>query len=128
MSNENTTATVNEAPKPGTKAYVEAELAAAKAELEALKAKKEEMAVAKAELEDTVAAAPAAEERVEIFVPRGYANDEPNVIVAVNGVNYVLPRGKTSNAPKHIAEEFQRSHKAQEALDKRKDEMLEASK
>ena len=69
-----------------------------------------------------------ADERVEIFVPRGYANDEPNVIVAVNGVNYVLPRGKTSKVPKHIAEEFQRSQKAQDALDKRVDELLEASK
>lgn len=68
------------------------------------------------------------DERVEIFVPRGYANDEPNVVIAVNGVNYVLPRGKTSKVPKHIAAEFYRSQKAQEALDKRMDEMLEASK
>lgn len=69
------------------------------------------------------------EERVEIFVPRGYANDEPNHMIIINGVNYVLPRGKTSKVPKHVAEEFQRSQKAQEALDKRVDEMLaEASK
>ena len=68
------------------------------------------------------------DERVEVFVPRGYANDEPNVVIAVNGVNYVLPRGKTSKVPKHIADEFYRSQKAQEALDKRMDEMLEASK
>lgn len=69
------------------------------------------------------------EERVEIFVPRGYANDEPNLVIIINGVNYVLPRGKTSKVPKHVAEEFQRSQKAQEALDKRVDEMLaEASK
>jgi hypothetical protein len=69
------------------------------------------------------------EERVEIFVPRGYANDEPNHVIIINGVNYVLPRGKTSKVPKHVAEEFQRSQKAQEALDKRVDEMLaEASK
>ena len=70
----------------------------------------------------------AAEERVEIFVPRGYANDEPNQVVAVNGVNYVLPRGKTSKVPQFVADEFHRSQKAQEALDKRVDEMLEASK
>lgn len=69
------------------------------------------------------------EERVEIFVPRGYANDEPNLVIIINGVDYVLPRGKTSKVPKHVAEEFQRSQKAQEALDKRVDEMLaEASK
>ena len=69
-----------------------------------------------------------ADEREDIFVPKGYANDEPNLLIAVNGVNYLLPRGKTSNVPKFIAEEFHRSQKAQEALDKRVDEMLEASK
>ena len=69
-----------------------------------------------------------AENRVEIHVPKGYANDEPNLLISVNGVNYVLPRGKTSKVPEFIAEEFYRSQKAQEALDKRVDEMLEASK
>ena len=67
------------------------------------------------------------DDRVEIFVPKGYANDDPNLIVAVNGVNYLLPKGKSSWVPKHIAEEFYRSQKAQEALDKRVDEMLEAA-
>ena len=70
----------------------------------------------------------AAEERVEVFVPKGYANDEPNLLISVNGVNYLLPKGKTSKVPKFIADEFYRSQKAQEALDKRVDEMLEASK
>ena len=69
-----------------------------------------------------------ADERVEIHVPKGYANDEPNLLISVNGVNYLLPKGKTSKVPKFIADEFYRSQKAQEALDKRVDEMLEASK
>ena len=68
------------------------------------------------------------DEREEIFVPRGYANDEPNMIIAVNGVNYVLPRGEHSNVPKFIAEEFHRSQKAQAALDKRVNKMLDAAK
>lgn len=125
MSNE-TTNIVNDAPKPGTKAYVEAELAAANAELEALKAQLAKNAAAKVE-----PAAPSVpdEERVEIHVPKGYANDEPNLLISVNGVNYLLPRGKSSKVPKFIAEEFYRSQKAQEALDKRVDKMLgEASK
>ena len=72
--------------------------------------------------------APAKVKRVKITVPRGYANDEPNLLIAVNGVNYLLPRGKTSEVPNFIADEFYRSQRAQEALDKRVDEMLEASK
>ena len=138
MANENNNI-VNEEPKPGTKAFLEAALETAKAELEALKTQAEKDAAAKAELEalktqaEKDAAAKAeleapVEERVEIFVPKGYANDEPNLMIAVNGVNYVLPKGKTSMVPKHIAEEFYRSQKAQEALDKRVDTMLEASK
>lgn len=68
------------------------------------------------------------EERVEIYVPRGYANDEPNLTIGVNGVMYLLPKGKKSKVPKCVAEEFYRSQEAQEALDKRVEEMLEASK
>ena len=69
-----------------------------------------------------------ADKRVEIHVPKGYANDEPNLLICVNGVNYLLPKGKTSKVPAFIAEEFYRSQKAQEAMDNRVDEMLEASK
>ena len=63
--------------------------------------------------------------RVKITVPKGYANDEPNLLISVNGVNYLLPKGKTSEVPDFIAEEFYRSQKAQEALDNRVDKMLE---
>ena len=57
------------------------------------------------------------EERVEVYIPKGYANDEPNLLVSVNGVNYVLPKGKTSMVPPHIAYEINRSRKAQERQD-----------
>lgn len=68
------------------------------------------------------------EKRVKITVPRGYANDEPNLLIAVNGVNYLLPKGKTSEVPDFIAEEFYRSQAAQRSMDDRVDQMLEASK
>ena len=68
------------------------------------------------------------DERVEVFIPRGQANDYPNFFVSVNGVNYLLPKGKKSLVPKHVADEINRSIEAQEALDKRMEEMLEASK
>jgi hypothetical protein len=136
MSNTNSNPE-NKAPNPGTKDALKAENDALKAELEAMRAQAEKYAAAKAELKAQAAShqdeqePPVVpdEERVDITVPKGYANDEPNLLISVNGVNYLLPRGKTSKVPKFIAEEFYRSQKAQEALDKRVDEMLaEASK
>ena len=121
MSESNT----NEAPKPGTKAYYEAELAAAQEELAALKAEKAEWDSQTAAQAEPVATE---EEKVEIFVPRGYANDEPHVLIAVNGVNYLLPRGKSSKVPRHIAEEFNRSQRAQARQDENIEKMLGASK
>ena len=50
--------------------------------------------------------------RVEVFIPKGYANDEPNLFVGVNGVNYLLPRGKTSLVPPAVAEEVKRAVRA----------------
>lgn len=78
--------------------------------------------------ETTEKKAKATDEREEVFVPKGYANDEPNLLISVNGVNYLLPKGETSKVPKFIAEEFYRSQKAQAAQDKRVNKMLDASK
>lgn len=68
------------------------------------------------------------EDLVEIFIPRGQANDDPNFFVSVNGTNYIMPKGKKSKVPKIIADEITRSFEAQEALDRRIEAMLEASK
>ena len=76
---------------------------------------------------ETKATMPEEEERVFITPPRGNANDEPNMLIAVNGVNYLLPRGKRSSVPKHIAEEFYRSQNAQNDADEKMTEMLDAS-
>ena len=66
--------------------------------------------------------------RVEVFVPKGYANDEPNHLISINGVNYVLPKGKKSMVPDFVAEEYHRSERAQAKLDEKVEQMLEASK
>ena len=68
------------------------------------------------------------EARVEIFIPKGNANDEPNLFVGVNGKNYLLPKGKKSLVPPEVAYEVNRSIEAQERLDETIDKMLEASK
>ena len=52
------------------------------------------------------------EERVSVYVPRGRPNEDSNLFISVNGVNYLLPRGETSLVPPEIAEEYYRSVKA----------------
>ena len=68
------------------------------------------------------------EDRVEIFIEKGYANDDPNLFVSVNGVNYLLPKGKKSMVPAHVAAEIERSKRAAQKQDENMEQMLEASK
>ena len=68
-----------------------------------------------------------AEERVDIYIPRASGNDEPNLFVSVNGMNFLLPKGKTSSVPKSVADEIERARRAQAALDENIDRMLAAA-
>lgn len=65
---------------------------------------------------------------VDLFIPKGYANDEPNFFISVNGKNYLLPRGKTSKVPSEVKEEYDRAMRAQEALDAKSEALLEKAK
>lgn len=65
----------------------------------------------------------AKKERVGLFVPKGYANEEPNVIIGINGVMYVLPKGKESQVPAFVAEEYHRSQRARAQLDETVEKM-----
>lgn len=68
------------------------------------------------------------EERKDVFIDKGYVNDEPNQFVSVNGKNYLLPKGETSNVPAHIAAEIERSRRAQRRQDKNAEQLLEKAK
>ena len=65
---------------------------------------------------------------VDLFIPKGYANDEPNEFISVNGKNFLLPKGKTSQVPPYVKEEYERAMRAQEALDAKSEAMLEKAK
>ena len=65
--------------------------------------------------------------REKIFIPRGNANDEPNLLVSVNGKNYLLPRGKESEVPAEVAYEVKRAWRAQSAMDETIDKLKEAA-
>ena len=51
----------------------------------------------------------------EIFIPRTGDMNDAGLYVSVNGEAYLLPRGKTSCVPAHIAAEIRRSEAAKEA-------------
>lgn len=140
MSNNNPETKV---PNPGTKDAMKAEideLKAEKAELEAMKAQAEKDAAdAKAELEalrngvetnDTVPEEEhtAPDERVEIFIPRISGNTDPNFVIVINGKNYVMPRGQKSLVPKFVADEYERSKRAQYKVDNAIFEMVEQAR
>lgn len=69
------------------------------------------------------------EKRVKLFIPKGTgANEEPNLLISVNGVNYVLPKGKESLVPPCVEYEYRRANAAQIRLDEKIDKMTEESK
>ena len=55
--------------------------------------------------------------REKLYIPRGASNEDPNLFISVNGVNYLLPKGKESAVPAPVAAEYHRSLKAQERCD-----------
>ena len=73
------------------------------------------------------ASKPAAD-RVEIFVPRVSGNTDPNLIIVLNGKNYVLPKGQKSIVPKAVAEEYERSKRAQYKVDNAIFDMVEQAR
>lgn len=69
---------------------------------------------------DTVATAeetmPDPNERVKIRINKVSPNEEPNLFVAVNGVNYLIPKGKTVEVPRFVRDEIERSDRARDAF------------
>lgn len=70
----------------------------------------------------------AKDDRVEVYIPRISGNTDPNLVIVINGKNYVLPRGKKSLVPKAVAAEYERSVKAQHKVDNAIFDMVEQAK
>ena len=63
---------------------------------------------------------------MEVPIPRGGEREDPNLFVGINGVNYLLPKGKTSSVPHAVAREIRRAERAREALDETMDQLQRA--
>lgn len=72
---------------------------------------------------------PKAPERETIYIPRPETSrDDQDVFVAVNGVNYVIPKGESSQVPYAVAEELRRSERAKRKQFRNIDNMRAAAK
>jgi hypothetical protein len=65
----------------------------------------------------------ASDERVEVLIPRGGEREDPNLFVGINGVNYLLPKGRRSLVPPAVAAEILRAESARDALDRTMDSL-----
>ena len=63
------------------------------------------------------------EKRVEVSVPRGAEREDPNLFVGINGMSYLLPKGKKSSVPEAVAREIARAERARDALDETMDSL-----
>ena len=63
------------------------------------------------------------EKLVKVMIPKGFANEEPMLLVGINGRNYLLPRGKESKVPAAVAKEIARAKAAQDAMDSSMDKL-----
>ena len=68
------------------------------------------------------------DDRVELFIPRESGNTDPNLLIVINGKNYVLPKGRKSLVPKAVAEEYERSKRAQYKVDNAIFDMVEQAR
>ena len=66
--------------------------------------------------------------KVMITLPRAKGNESKDAFVGINGVNYLIPKGKPVEVPDFVAEELRRSEAAGLHLDEEKDRMIAESK
>ena len=65
------------------------------------------------------------EERVDVFVPRGGAHEDPNLYVCINGKEFLIPKGQTSNVPVYVKEAIETYYRTQTYQEKHSQELID---
>ena len=68
------------------------------------------------------------EERVRVFIPNTYAQDDPNLLIIINGRSFLLPRGEYSEVPLYVKKAIDRQNRATSIQDKRSKALEEKAK
>lgn len=55
------------------------------------------------------------ERLVALRIPRAASNEEPTLMIGINGKNWVLPKGQVSKVPQYVADEYNRHLEAVDA-------------
>ena len=66
--------------------------------------------------------------KVTVNLPRARGSEPKELFVGINGVNYLVPKGKPVDVPDFVAAEIERAEKATQFMDEEKDRLLSASK
>ena len=63
--------------------------------------------------------------RVELHIPRSGPKTEQQIVIGVNGVNYVIPKGQRVTVPDFVAEEYARSVRASDQMFRNKEDLIQ---
>lgn len=70
----------------------------------------------------------ATDERVDVFVPRGGAHEDANLYVCINGREFLIPRGQSSNVPVYVKEAIDCLFRTQDYQEKHSQDLIEKTK
>lgn len=65
---------------------------------------------------------------VKITLPRARKGEAEDLFVSINGVNYLVPKGKTVEVPDFVAEEIRRAQAAEDYMFDDKEQRLSTEK
>lgn len=68
------------------------------------------------------------EEKRRIYIDRDSSDTDPNLYVCINGRSFVMPRGKYVEVPAYVADEIERSKRAQHRYDETIDRLSQMAK
>ncbi len=60
----------------------------------------------------------------EIYIPRSGTGEEEQLVIGINGVNTVIPKGIRVRVKPEVAEEVRRSQAAKDLMYRRQEEMI----
>ena len=72
---------------------------------------------------DSYIGGPQAGGYIEVYIPCGSAREDPNLFIGINGISYLLPKGRKLKLPPVVAAEYFRSLRAAEAFERTKEEL-----